>query len=78
MHLIQIKSLFTVEKGIISQCVRSNQFMQDKLDPVAGNVFKQIMAKLGWYSWRVDLPACIREAKVNVCKTCPSPVCPIG
>ncbi len=64
--LWQIKSLFTVERGIITQCVQSKQLQVEKPAPIAGNCFKQMMAKLGWYSWRVELPACIKEAKVNV------------
>jgi len=50
-----VKYVCMVENAVPTQCVSSQSFRDPKMQkPIAGNVFKQMMAKLGHIPWRVN------------------------
>jgi len=61
-----VKHMCTISSAIVSQCVDTKNFGNYKmLKPIAGNIFKQIMAKLGHILWKVDLKQQIKNPAVS-------------
>lgn len=52
-----MKNATLVQNSIVSQCMDSKKLQQKPamLKPVCGNTLKQILAKLGWQNWRIDI-----------------------
>ena len=56
-----------VVKGVVSQCMSTDTLKNAKMvKPICGNTFKQIMSKLGFENWRVDIAKHLNaEQKTN-------------
>jgi len=62
-----MKNATLVQNAIVSQCIDSKKLMQKPamLKPVCGNTLKQILAKLGWQNWRIDISRHLPAADVK-------------
>lgn len=67
-----MKNATLVQNSIVSQCMDSKNLMQkaNMLKPICGNTLKQILAKLGFQNWRIDitrhLPAADRKTTMII------------
>lgn len=66
-----VKHWCAVQKGVVSQCMSTDTLKDFKmLKPICGNTFKQIMSKLGFHNWHVDinqhLPPAARKSTMFV------------
>jgi aubergine-like protein len=52
-----VKNACTVQNSVVSQVMDSTKLAQNQkmLKPICGNTLKQIMAKLGFQNWRVEI-----------------------
>lgn len=67
-----MKNATLVQNSVVSQCMDSKNLQQkaNMLKPICGNTLKQILAKLGFQNWRIDisrhLPAADRKTTMFV------------
>jgi len=61
-----IKHVTLVQNSVVSQCVDTKSFKNPKMmKPIAGNVFKQMMAKLGHMLWRIDFSKQVKNPALS-------------